>query len=73
MAVLSFCRPTPNWQVWLARSDKQIIMTLLQLGWLIDCLVSGAPNFVIWHHSLIHYHNLAPLIKSVLILVFCVK
>ena len=31
-----------------------------QVGW----LVSGALTFVIWHHSLIHSRDLAPLIIS---------
>ena len=42
-------------------------------GWLVGWLVSGAPTFVIWHHSLIHSHDLAPLIKSVLVLVSSAK
>ena len=41
--------------------------------WLVGWLVSGAPTFVIWHHSLIHSRDLAPLIKSVLVLVSSVK
>ena len=41
--------------------------------WLVGWLVSGAPTFVIWHHSLIHSRDLAPLINSVLVLVSSVK
>ena len=39
------------------------------VGWLVGWLVSGAPTFMIWHHSLIHSHDLAPLIFSVLVVV----
>ena len=42
-------------------------------GWLVGWLVSGAPTFVIWHHSLIHSRDLAPLVNSVLVLVSSVK
>ena len=41
--------------------------------WLVGWLVSGVPTFVIWHHSLIHSRDLAPLINSVLVLVTSAK
>ena len=42
-------------------------------GWLIGWLVTGAPTFVIWHHSLIQSRDLAPLINTVLVLVSSAK
>ena len=45
-------------------NNRSIILRIPQVGW----LVSGAPTFVIWHHLLIHSHDLAPLINSVLVL-----
>ena len=35
------------------------------VGWLVGWLLSGAPTLLYWHHSLIHSHNLAPLINLV--------
>ena len=42
-------------------------------GWLVGWLVTGAPTFVIWHHSLIQSRDLAPLINTVLVLVSSAK
>ena len=44
-----------------------------QQGWLLGWLVSGAPTFAIWHHSLIQSRDLTPLINSVLVLVTSAK
>ena len=41
--------------------------------WLVGWLVTGAPTFVIWHHSLIQSRDLAPLINIVLVLVSSAK
>ena len=41
--------------------------------WLVGWLVSGARTFVIWHHSLIHSSDFAPLINSQLVLVSSAK
>ena len=43
------------------------------VGWLVGWLVTGAPTFVIWHHSLIHIRDLAPLINIALVLVSSAK
>ena len=40
---------------------------------LVGWLVSGAPTFVIWHHSSIHSSDLAPPINSELVLVSSAK
>ena len=54
---------------------KQIILnSFLHSCWCgATSLVSGAPTFVIWHHSLIHSRYLAPLINSVLEIVSSAK
>ena len=52
--------------VW-SRSLEDCIASLV--GW----LVTGAPTFVIWHHSLIHIRDLAPLINIALVLVSSAK
>ena len=43
------------------------------VGWLVGWLVSGAPTFMIRHHSFIHSLDLAPLIYSVLVPVSSAK
>ena len=52
-----------NKQVKLENTKSKLV------GWLVGWLVSGAPTFVIWHHSLIHSCDLAPLINYELILI----
>ena len=59
--------PTPT--QWLSVSTKCIHL----FGWLVGWLASGAPTFVIRHHSLIYSRALAPLINSVLVLVSSAK
>ena len=46
---------------------------IVSVGWLVGWLVTGAPTFVIWHHSLIQSRDLAPLNNSVLVLVSSAK
>ena len=53
--------------------DLSLVLTFPARCGLVGWLVSGAPTFVIWHHSLNHSRDLAPLIKSVLVLVSSAK
>ena len=48
---------------------KMASTMVADIDWLVGWMVFGAPTFVIWHHSLIHSSDLAPLINSQLVLV----
>ena len=57
----------------MANQHDNVYFNVRLVGWLVGWLVTGAPTFVIWHHSLIQSRDLAPLINTVLVLVSSAK